>query len=241
MTDGRRDDGPTLPDTLPPLAVDIDGTLTGPDRRLDPRVIPVCRAWPAPLVIATGKALPYPVALCEFLGLDSLVVAENGGVVVVGPTDTVRFEGDREAAAAAVEAYRERGYTTGWSETAFVNRWRETELAVAREAPLAPLEAVAREQGLTVVDTGFAYHVKHPEVTKGVGLSAVADELGRTPVEFAAIGDSENDAPAFDVAGWAVAVGNADTAARAAADHVTDATHGEGFLEAVRWLRAVTS
>jgi phosphoglycolate phosphatase (TIGR01487 family) len=229
-----------LPASLPPLAVDIDGTLTGPNRRLDPRVLPVCRAWPAPLVVATGKAMPYPVALCEFLGVEPLVVAENGGVVVVGPTDTVQFEGDREAATAAIEAYRDRGHTTGWGDTAFVNRWRETELAVQRDSPLAPLEAVAHEHGLTVVDTGFAYHVKSPDVTKGTGLETVADELGLSPGEFAAIGDSANDAPAFEVVDRAVAVGNADSTARRAADHVTEATYGDGFLEAVGWLREAT-
>jgi len=225
-----------LPDALPPLVVDIDGTLTGPDRALDPRVMPVCRAWPAPLVVATGKAMPYPVALCTFLGLDTLAVAENGGVVVAGPTDTIRYEGDREAAAAAIEAYRARGYTTGWDDTALVNRWRETELAVSRESPLEPLAAVARDHGLAVVDTGYAYHVKSPDVTKGTGLRALADELGLAPGEFAAVGDSENDAPVFDIVGRAVAVGNADDVARDAADHVTDGTYGDGFLEAVRWL-----
>lgn len=225
-----------LSDSLPPLVVDIDGTLTGPDRALDPRVVPVCRAWPSPLVVATGKAMPYPVALCTFLGVDTLVIAENGGVVLVGPTDTLRFEGDREAATAAIEAYRTRGYSTGWGETDLVNRWRETELAVSRDSPLEPLEAVAREHGLAVVDTGFAYHVKSPDVTKGTGLRALTAELDLEPEAFAAIGDSENDAPLFETAGPAAAVANADDMARAAADYVTEATYADGFLEAVRWV-----
>lgn len=225
-----------LPDSLPPLAVDIDGTLTGPDRGLDPRVMPVCRAWPEPLVVATGKSMPYPVALCEFLGNETLVIAENGGVVIVGPTETVQFDGDREAAQAVIEAYRDQGHTTGWPDTDLVNRWRETELAVSRESPLEPLEALAREHGLTVVDTGYAYHVKSPDVSKGTGLSTVAAELGLVPGAFAAVGDSENDAPTFDVAGHAIAVGNADDTAQSAADHVTDASYADGFLEAVRWL-----
>lgn len=225
-----------LPDSLPPLAVDIDGTLTGPDRALDPRVMPVCRAWPAPLVVATGKSMPYPVALSEFLGRETLVIAENGGVVVVGPTDTLRFESDPGAARTVVEAYREQGYTTGWPDTDLVNRWRETERAVSRESPLAPLETLAREHGLHVVDTGYAYHVKSPDVSKGAGLRTVAAELGLAPEAFAAVGDSENDAPTFDVAGRAVAVGNADETARDAADRVTEGTYAEGFLEAVEWL-----
>jgi phosphoglycolate phosphatase (TIGR01487 family) len=243
VTGGRRVDfadsvalATRLPDSLPPLAVDIDGTLTGPERALDPRVLPVCRAWPAPLVVATGKSMPYPVALCEFLGRETLVVAENGGVVIVGPAETIQFEGDREGAQAVIEAYREQGYTTGWPDTDLINRWRETELAVSRESPLEPLAALASEHGLAVVDTGYAYHVKSPDVSKGEGLRALAAELDIESGAFAAVGDSENDAPTFEVAGAAVAVGNADDAARGAADHVTEATYGDGFLEAVQWL-----
>jgi len=227
-----------IPEEVGPLAVDIDGTLTGPDRNLDPRVIPVCRAWPAPVVVATGKATPYPVALCEFLGLETLVVAENGGVVVVEPTDTFSIEGDPGAAQAVIDAYRDLGHTTGWSGVDLVNRWRETERAVRRDSPLEPLERLADEHGLAVVDTGHAYHVKSPDVSKGGGLRRVASELGLRVESFAAVGDSENDAPAFEVAGRAVAVGNADAAARQAADHVTEERYGDGFLAAVRWLCA---
>jgi len=226
-----------LPDSLPPLAVDIDGTLTGPDRGLDPRVVPVCRAWPSTLVVATGKSMPYPVALCEFLGRETLVIAENGGVVLAEPTDTLRFEGSPETARAVIETYRAEGYTTGWPDTDLVNRWRETEFAVSRESPLPPLERIADEHGLTVVDTGYAYHVKSPDVSKGRALRTLVDELGLDPGGFAAVGDSQNDASTFAVAGQAIAVGNADDTARAAADHVTAATYAEGFLEAVQLLR----
>jgi len=226
----------SLPDGLAPLAVDIDGTLTDESRAVDPRVFPVLRSWPAPVVIATGKAMPYPVALCEFVGLDPLVIAENGGVVVVQETDTVAFEGNREGAAAVLDAYRAAGYDPGWGETDLSNRWRETELVVRRGAPLDPLAEIAAEHGLSVVDTGFAYHVKSPDVDKGRGLAQVASELGRETDEFVAIGDSPNDVAAFEVAALGIAVGNADAAAVEAADHVTDGIYADGFLEAVEWV-----
>jgi len=227
-----------LPETLPPLAVDIDGTLTDGNGGIDPRVFPVCRAWPAPLVVATGKSMPYPIALCEFLDIDPLVVAENGGVVLVGRSGRLQFEGDRESAQSVLDAYRERGHDVGWGRADLVNRWRETELTVSRDSPLEPLREVAREHGLAVVDTGYAYHVKSPAVTKGEGLRVVADGLDRTPAEFAAVGDSENDAATFEVAGHALAVGNADETAKATADRVTDADFADGFLEAIEWLCA---
>jgi phosphoglycolate phosphatase (TIGR01487 family) len=220
----------------PPLAVDIDGTLTDDQRRVDPRVLPVLREWDAPVVVATGKAFPYPVAMCEFLGLPITVVAENGGVVAIEGDDVV-FTGDPDAAWAVAEEYREEGHALGWGEPDFVNRWRETEVAVNRDQPLAPLERIAAAHGLQVVDTGFAYHVKSPEVDKGGGLVAVADELGLSADAFAAVGDSENDADMFRVAGESYAVANADGAAKAAAETLLEESHADGFLAAVDAIR----
>lgn len=216
-----------------PLVVDVDGTLTGPDRRLDPRVFEVLSTWAAPVVVATGKALPYPVALCEFAGIEPTVVAENGGVAYVGATNDLLYEGDREAAEVVADAYRSAGYDLGWGDHDFVNRWRETEIAVSRDAPLGPLEELAVDRGLEVVDTGFAYHVKSADVSKGGALETVADRLGRDPGEFVAVGDSENDVSTFGVAGRSFAVGNADSAARGAADEVLEASYADGFLAAV--------
>lgn len=226
---------------VPPLAVDIDGTLTDDARALDPRVIEPLRAWEAPVVVATGKALPYPVALCEFLGVETRVIAENGGAVYLADDDRLEFTGNREGAARVIERYREAGYDLGWGEVDFTNRWRETELAVSLDQPLGPLEELAAEEGLRVFDTGYAYHVTSPEIDKGVGLTRVADRLGRDPAEFAVVGDSENDAAALEIAGTAVAVANADERAKAAADRVTDAAFADGFLEALSIVERAAS
>lgn len=217
----------------PPLTVDVDGTLTGPDRAVDPRTFDVLRAWDAPVVVATGKAMPFPIALCEFVGIEPCVVAENGGVVFVGQTEELVFEGDPEAAAAVAAAYRDAGYDLGWGPIDLANRWRETEIAVNIDQPLEPLQELAMEHGLVVVDTGFAYHVKAPDVDKGTGLRVVADELRLSTDDFLAVGDSENDAPTFELAGESVAVANADDTAKAAADRQTETEYADGFLEAV--------
>jgi len=224
---------------LPPLVVDIDGTLTRPDKSLDPRVLDPLREWAddAPVIVATGKALPYPVGLCEFVGIPVNVIAENGGAVYAAGDDHIVFTGDREAASAVADDYAAAGHDLGWGAVDLVNRWRETEIAVSRESPLEPLEEIAAERGLEVVDTGYAYHVKSPDVDKGTGLQRAAGRLGRDPAAFVAVGDSENDAEAFALVGRAYAVANADPTARVAADVVTDDAYADGFLEAVERVR----
>jgi phosphoglycolate phosphatase (TIGR01487 family) len=222
---------------VPPLALDIDGTLTTAGGRLDARVFELLPDWEAPVVLATGKAFPYPVALAGFLGRDATVIAENGGIVHVDDETTIL--GDPASARAVVETFLERGGDLGWGGDGTVNRWRETEVAVSVDADEALLREVAAAAGdVEVVDTGYAFHVKSPDVSKGEGLARVADALDVDPVEFVAIGDSENDVSTFEVAGDSYAVANADEAATAAADVVLEATYMDGTAAVLEALRA---
>jgi phosphoglycolate phosphatase (TIGR01487 family) len=222
---------------VPPLALDIDGTLTTPTGRIDPRVFELLPAWDAPIAFATGKAFPYPVALAHFLGREETVIAENGGVAYVDGETTI--VGDPDAAWAVVEAFRERGGEIGWGEGDTVNRWRETEVALSPDADGTLLREVAAAAGgdVEVVDTGYAYHVKSTGVSKGRALGVVADALGLATDDFVAVGDSENDVSTFGVAGESYAVANADDAAREAADEVLEEGYMDGTVSVLDELR----
>ena len=218
----------------PPLVLDIDGTLTTPAGTVDARAFGLLPAWDAPVVLATGKSFPYPVALAHFIGIPQVVIAENGGVVCT--EDAITYNGDRDRAEAVVEEFEARGGDRGWGAVDLTNRWRETEVAVNVDADEALLRAVADDYGMDVVDTGYAYHVKSPDVEKGLGLETVADSLGLAASDFVAVGDSENDASTFAVAGRSFAVANADETAKAAAAVITDAGYMDGAIEALTSL-----
>ncbi|MGA9401229.1 phosphoglycolate phosphatase [Haladaptatus sp.] len=220
---------------VPPLVLDIDGTMTRPDDSIDPRFFDLLPDWEAPVVIATGKAFPYPVSLCHFLQIPELVIAENGGIVLAN--DEVTRNGDGDAARRVAEEYREAGHELGWGEVDLTNRWRETEIAVQRDQPLGPLSELASEYGQEVVDTGFAYHVKSSGVSKGMGIKAVAELLGRDLEEFVAVGDSENDVSTFGVVGESYAVANADEKAKRAAGTVIDESNSEGTISVLEEVR----
>ena len=220
---------------VPPLALDIDGTLTTPEGTIAPRAFPLLAAWEAPVVLATGKAFPYPVALCQFVGIPERVIAENGGVALAdGHLD---YAGDPERVDAAIEAFEERGGDLGWDGVDTVNRWRETEVAVSLTADEELLREVAAEFDLSLVDSGYAYHLKSPDASKGAALTDVAETLGHDPGEFVAVGDSENDASTFAVADESYAVANADETAKRAADRVLDRGYADGTLDALRAIR----
>lgn len=219
-----------------PIAVDIDGTLTDADDAIDPRVFDALRTWDGPVVIATGKAYPYPIALCHFMRIEELVIAENGGVV--SGRGKLTMLGDREAPRAVLERAAEAGYDVAWNEPEVVNRWRETEIAVPRTIPLDVLEAIAAEYGMAVVDSGYAYHVKSPDVDKGRGLREMAPRLDREPASFVAIGDSQNDIELFEAAGRSFAVANAHERLIEVADGVATAGYADGTLEILDRVRA---
>jgi phosphoglycolate phosphatase (TIGR01487 family) len=219
----------------PPLAIDIDGTMTRGDGAVDPRLFDPLREWDAPIVVATGKSFPYPVALCAFIGIEERVIAENGGVTLVD--GDVGIHGSATAARAVADQLVADGYPGGWPAPDMHNRWRETELSVTRDVPLEYLREVAATHDQVVVDTGYAYHVKSEAVDKATGLHRVADLLDLSPDEFVAIGDSANDAELFEIVDTAYAVANADDTALERADVVTEAAYGEGTLEALAALR----
>ena len=74
--------------------------------------------------------------------------------------------------------------------------------------------------------------------SKGDALRAACDHLHITPDEVVAFGDSENDVEMFRAAGASVAMGQADSATKAAATHVTTRNDEAGVARAVEQILA---
>lgn len=73
----------------------------------------------------------------------------------------------------------------------------------------------------------------HPEVNKGVALTALAERLGIIPEEIMAIGDNLNDLEMIRYAGLGVAIGNAQQEVKEAADVVTASNQEDGVAQAI--------
>ena len=105
-------------------------------------------------------------------------------------------------------------------------------------AALSEVEAAVRASlaGLATVDRSqIAYlDITHPNANKGHAVRALAAAIGVAIEETAVIGDMTNDISMFDVAGLAVAMGQAAPAVQARADFVTSANTDDGFAHAVQ-------
>jgi phosphoglycolate phosphatase len=84
-----------------------------------------------------------------------------------------------------------------------------------------------------VLDTGYAIHLQSPDVNKGTALVALAPELGLSPGDFLAVGDSLNDLQILMTAGIGITVANAHPEIKAVAQYTAEKEYGKGFVEAV--------
>lgn len=69
---------------------------------------------------------------------------------------------------------------------------------------------------------------------KGTGLLAVAKHFGMSADDCYVFGDSNNDAPMFDVAGHSIAMGNSCEELKAIAEYVTDGVDDDGLYKAFK-------
>lgn len=73
----------------------------------------------------------------------------------------------------------------------------------------------------------------HPSVNKGHALGLLAESLNISREEVMAIGDSNNDVPMLQYAGFGVAMGNATEKIKAVAKAVTGHNNAHGVAEAI--------
>ena len=69
-----------------------------------------------------------------------------------------------------------------------------------------------------------------------MGLQKLASMMGLEAEDFVAIGDSANDVEMFEVSGFGIAVANGDERIKEAANYVTEASFGDGAVEAIEFL-----
>ncbi len=213
------------------VVVDVDGTITFADRRLDCRAVEALWSLHVPVVIATGNVLCVARTVAKLLGTGGIVIAENGGVVECG-----RVESNTSHMKECEEAFEflKRHFTLERLDPDN----RITEIGLRRNFDVGRARGILKEfPEVEIVDTGFAVHIKSRGINKGTGLKRVAQMMGLDAREFVAIGDSPNDIEMLEGSGFGVAVGNAHPELKRVARMVTKGEYGAGVAEAVGELR----
>lgn len=215
------------------LAIDIDGTITDMDRRLNLKAAEKLRTLEIPVVLATGNVLCYARATSKLIGVCCRIIAENGGVITDGfDKEPIVSDHIHECE----EAFEFLSQVLDMEK--LDSSLRKTEIVLRRNFDIDAARALLKttELDVEIIDTHFAIHIKSKKINKGTGLVKMAELMGLKVSDFVAIGDSVNDVEMLDVAGFAIAVGSADNMAKSIADYVANNTYGDGTAEAIDYL-----
>jgi phosphoglycolate phosphatase (TIGR01487 family) len=214
------------------VVCDVDGTITDSGKRIQALGMECLRrvqANGATAMIASGNVLPVAYGLSQFIGLDSPVIAENGGVVSY--REQIFELHSPEVPEKAFLRVKER---VPGAERLFTDNWRRTEVALKRSTDLDAVRKALDGWPVEVEATGFAIHIMERGHGKMSGVRKACDLIGISPQDVLAIGDADNDVGMLRGCGHSAAVGNAQPAAKAAARFVARRDHSEGVLEALQ-------
>lgn len=213
------------------IAIDVDGTITDRRRALNLKAVEALRKLRIPVILATGNAPCFAKAVAKLVGVSDIVICENGGVVRFSYDGEDIVLGDKEKCLKALEELKKH-----FSVELLDFEYRKSEVCLRRNFDIERAREILKDFDVKLLDSGFAYHIADKNVSKGKALEFVANKLGISAKDFAVIGDSENDIEMFSVAGFRVAVANADLRLKELADLVTPSNDGDGVVEALEFL-----
>lgn len=220
------------------VVIDIDGTLTDMQRRLDLRAAAAIRDLTVPVILASGNVLGFVKCAAKLIGTSDIMIAENGGVVSMGFDGPVHVGGNKARCQEVLEILKKH-----FDLEELDGAERRSEVALRRNFDIDAARQVLVDgniRDIELVDTGFAVHIKTVDVNKGTALVSIAEMMGLDTGDFVAIGDSANDIEMIRAAGLGVAVGNAHPALKDVADLVTIGQYGAGVVEVLKDSRLYT-
>lgn len=208
------------------VALDFDGTIAH-DGEVPAHVLEGLerlKQTGRKLLLVTGRELPELLAIFKPIELFDRVVAENGALLY-RPQTGERVELGDPPPKALVDLLRARGVPLSVGASI---------IATVEPHETVVLQAI-RELGLErpVIFNKGAVMILPPGINKASGLARALKELGLSARNLVAAGDAENDHALLDAAEYSVAVANAITTLKEAADRVTIAMRGDGILEVI--------
>ncbi len=235
------------------LALDLDGTVLGADERFSPAVAEAVRtaADVVHVSLVTGRESDSLLPFAQELGLTAPQVGNNGALILDPVSGEAIWSNSMpiETAMLAVRPIVEAGHMFMASHetevirdasqldrpeltwiTAFDLTYEEADSLVAGTSQYDGLDAV---KAYLPYNELWAVNFTRSGVNKGTGLKTLCELICVQPSEVAAVGDSFNDLPMFQVAGLPIAMGGAPPELLELARHTVGSVEQDGLVEAI--------
>ena len=233
------------------LILDLDGT-TIPNKKdgmPSVRVVDVIHQIKDKVIIcvATGRGIAMCRHILSRLGITALCIV-NGGTRIIDPvTEKVLWEKelDHEQVREIMNVAKEYHYPVffgddlegtspqlklinGGERIIYIEpvTREDTEIILQK---LKHIPNITSHKVTSWTPDHFDIHITHAEATKRHALEILLEMLGVHKSEVVAIGDSENDLPLFEVAGFKVAMGNGADALKEQADLIAPPVSEDGL------------
>ncbi|HEX7715266.1 MAG TPA: phosphoglycolate phosphatase [Bacillota bacterium] len=220
------------------VATDIDGTITDPSGRVHLKALEVIRELEEkgiPVILVSGRPLPYVESLSLYMGTSGPLIAENGAVLKFGRQ--LILAGEAELAKKAL-ALLERDFSRAGARLTLDedNRYRMVDVTLEKTVDPELIRHRLDQAGLpvTLLVTNVMLHLVDAKVSKGKAVLQALEFLGIAPSRAVVCGDSFNDLPLFAIGALNLAVGSAEPSLKQKADRVASLPGGAGFAELVR-------
>ena len=234
-------------------ALDLDGTIIGPDERITPGVKNAIARLSAciPVFIATGREPHDVFNYARQLGLTGPQLSD-GGAAILDPVERRHVWSANLGAELASEVLTLIGeldarfvatHVQGtFRRVSDIPDWdivRISALDLSREAAEALTFRYRSHPRISVILASLPYNglwavdFTLKGVDKGSGVARMGKMLGVVPSDMACVGDSYNDLPMFAACGLAIAMGGSPTDIKGAAALTVPTVEEDGLAYAI--------
>ena len=234
-------------------ALDLDGTIIGPDELITPRVKDAVQRLSAriPVFIATGREPQDVFEYAEQLGLTGPQLSDGGAAILdpverrhiwsanLGPELAPEVLGLVEQLDAHFVATHVQGTFRRVIDIPDWDIVRISALDLSRESAEALVARFREHPRMSVILASLPYNglwavdFTRSGVDKGSGVARMGEMLGLEPADMVCVGDSYNDLPMFGACGLAIAMGGAPPELQELAGYVAPRVEEDGLAYAI--------